>query len=990
MPERTARVRNRLIASVAVVSLTALGAGAFGISDAIRDLGDSRRLAALATTGSGAVALAHSLADERDAMTEYAAAGRGGVPEPVGVSEDRRARVDRQIEELRTTAPLSLQRRLDTLPEVRRRALAGTADARTVFTAYTATVQALHATAASLAHRLPSRARSDEATALPALGRAVEEASAGRGLLLAALAARSTQPQLTALAQGAALRERAALEEFRLLAPAALRAEYARTVTGAQVADAQARLDRLAAKPQVAAAEIERPGPVRAALTTRLDHLRDLESGLATEQMARLAALRDHDATALEVRGTLAALCFLLVLGTCVQSARSVTRPLAALRAGARRVCADPVTKEPVAFRGRDDEFAEIARSVNVLHGTVVRMRERIALLEGERNRLDVARQDLADERDALRGRFQELDERMAGLSGRVHSTFVSLSRRTLGLVERQLTVIESMEAHEADPDRLEVLFKLDHLATRMRRFNENLLVLAGAEQSCGHAGAVPLLDVLRAGVSEIERYERVRIHSLPARAQVAGFAADDVSHLVAELLENATAFSPPDVQVQVCGWLLENGEVMLSVQDEGIGMAPERLGELNALLAEADPDLRRPGHGEQEEPVMGLGLYMVARLAARHGVRVQLREQRPGGITAVVVLPGHLLPAEPPAVSDPATAPPVPGSARTMPHADLPGAVAEANSHALPGRPQHPVLPGQRRSGPWVEQDEQTIQLTTVRRIPGPAWQMPGPAAGQPLTDDGPAPGRHARPGVPPQATPRPHASRASHVTHEPNKPHEPHEPHEPYESYDSYDSYESYGEFGQYAPGPVEAGAAGAAGGTHGQGTHPASYARTPQPSPYARAPQPERTSAQAPAQAPARTPRAQPRHAPGSHAQTPYAQPSYAQAPRPEPLRPQPRPEPAPDGAGEAGPGHGTGPALPKRTPRVVARTPVPLSVRQGVDAEALRRKLAGFQQGARDGRRDSEAELAELAERDRGTDRNRAGAPDEGGTVEEARG
>ncbi|MFI9205624.1 nitrate- and nitrite sensing domain-containing protein [Streptomyces sp. NPDC053048] len=924
MPERTARVRNRLIASVAVVSLTALGAGAFGVADAIRDLGDSRRLAGLATTSSGAVALAHSLADERDAMTEYVAAGRAAGAGAGGVSDEQRARVDRQIEEFRPTAPVSLQRRLDGLAEVRRTALTGPGDALAAFTAYTATVRALHGLAASLAQRLPARAQTDRAPALPALGRAVEEASAARGLLLAALAARGTQPRPAAAAQRAALREQAALDDFRRLAPAPLRTEYAHAVSGPEVSAAEARLERLAAKAQPAAAEIERPGPVRAELTARVERMRGLESGLATEEMARLAGLRDHDANALEVRGTLAALCFLLVLGTGVQTARSVTRPLAALRLGARRVCADPVTKEPVSFQGRDDEFAEVARSVNVLHGTVVRMRERIALLEGERNRLDVARQDLADERDALRGRFQELDDRMAGLSGRVQGTFVSLSRRTLGLVERQLTVIESMEAHEADPDRLEVLFKLDHLATQMRRCNENLLVLAGAEQSAGHAGAVPLLDVLRAGVSEIERYERVRIHSLPARAQLTGFAADDISHLVAELLENATSFSPPDVQVQVSGWLLENGEVMLSVQDEGIGMAPERLNELNALLAEADPDPRRTGHGEGGEPVMGLGLYLVARLAARHGVRVQLREQRPGGITAVVVLPCHLLPADPPVVSDPASAPPVPGSARSVPQADLPGAVAEANSHTLPGRPHHHPVPGQRRSGPWVEQDEQTIQLTTVRRIPGPAWQMPGPAAGHatpPGDDDArSANGRHARASVPQQAhaTRVPHGSPTSHTS--PTSHSSPGGARFPEASYP------------QAPSGP--------------QASHPqASYPQASYPPPS-------------------------------------YPQPSYPQALRPEPLRPEPRPEP---GAG-AGPGTG-GSGLPKRTPRVVAQKPVPLSVRQGVDAEALRRKLAGFQQGARDGRRDVEAELSA---RDRGSDRNRAGAPDEGGTVEEARG
>ncbi len=893
VPERTARVRNRLVASVALVSLTVLGASAFGVTDAIRDLGDSRRLAGLATTGSGAVALAHSLADERDAMTEYVAAGRSGAVGSGSLSEDQRAGVDRQIEEFRDGAPAAVRERLAGLAEVRRRALTGPDDALAVFTAYTDTVQALHDVAAGLAPRLPERARSDDAAALPALGRAVEEASATRALLLAALAAHGTQPRLALAAQQRRLREEAALADFRQLAPAPLRAEYARTVAGPQTAAAEARLTRLVEKPQPTAAELERPGPVRAQLAARVDQLRGVESGLATEEMARLAGLRDHDATALEVRSALAALAFLLVLGTGVRTARSVTRPLAALRLGARRVCADPVDREPVSFRGRDDEFAEVARSVNVLHGTVVRLRERVALLEGERNRLDVARQDLADERDALRGRCQELTDRVTGLAGRVHATFVSLSRRTLGLVERQLTVIESMEAHEADPDRLEVLFKLDHLATRMRRHNENLLTLAGAEHHHGHAGAVPLLDVLRAAVSEIDRYERVRIHSLPARAQVAGFAADDVSHLVAELLENATAFSPPDVQVQVSGWLLENGEVMLSVQDEGIGMAPERLDELNALLAEADPDPRRGGSGEQGESVMGLGLYVAARLAARHGVRVQLREQRPGGITAVVVLPGRLLPAEPPAMADPAAAPPVPGSARTGPRVDLPGAVAEANSHVVPGRsPYQPTVPGPRRSAPWAHQDEETIQLTTVRK--------PAPPSDEPRSAAARYPGHPGHSGHLPHRTPSVQPLHSGYAGHP------------------------------GWAADPAEAAGASA----HG-------------------------------------------RHA---RAATP---PNGVSVPHPEP-----RPA-APDV---------TGTGLPKRTPRVVAQQPVPLSVRQGVDAEALRRKLAGFQQGARDGRRDVERELTGLtgltgrdrAVPDRGTDRGRAGAPDEGGTVEEARG
>ncbi|MEU3351718.1 nitrate- and nitrite sensing domain-containing protein [Streptomyces sp. NPDC037389] len=938
VPERTARVRNRLIASVAVVSLGALGAGAFGIADAIRDLTDSRRLAGQATTASGAVALAHALADERDAMTEYVAGGRTDAGGAGAASEEQRAGVDRQIEEFRASAPDSLRHRLAALPELRRRALAGPDDALAVFTAYTATVQALHAVETGLVQRLPGRARPGEAVALPALGRAVEEASATRGLFLAALAVHgAAQTPLLLAAQQRRLQEQAALDDFHQLAPAGLRAEYARTVSGPQTAAAEARLARLAARPQAVAAEPERPGTVRGQLTARVDQMRGLESGLGTEEMARLAGLREHDTTALEVRGALAALAFLLILGTGVQSARSVTRPLAALRLGARRVCADPVDKEPVAFRGRDDEFAEVARSVNVLHGTIVRLRERVALLEGERNRLDVARQDLADERDALRARCQEIDDRMSGLSGRVHATFVSLSRRTLGLVERQLTVIESMEAHEADPDRLEVLFKLDHLATRMRRHNENLLTLAGADHHSTHSGPVPLLDILRAAVSEIERYERVRIHSLPARAQLAGFAADDVSHLVAELLENATTFSPPDVQVQVSGWLLENGEVMLSIQDEGIGMPPERLDELNALLAEADPDPRGTGFGEQGDPVMGLGLYVVARLAARHGVRVKLREQRPGGITAVVVLPGHLLPAEPPAAASDLAGSRLQGAVRTAPHTDLPGVVAEVNSHALHGRshPQGPppVVPGPRRSGPWAQQEEHTIQLTTVRRA-APAPDEPRPAAPP-----------HQAP--PHQAAPYPRPPHPAAPYPTPPHPAAPH----------------------SATPYPA--------------GRH--SRSATPPP------------AAPAPAQAPIPEPRWQQpaRPAPAHGPAGPAAGPSTAAGAAPA----GPAMAPPPPGYGATDvPGMTGNNGLPKRTPRVVARKPVPLSVRQGVDAEALRRKLAGFQQGARDGRRDVEVELTHTtgltgrdhSTRDRGTDRNRAGAPDEGGTVEEARG
>lgn len=754
VPEGTARARNRLVLSVATASLAVLGAGALGVADAYRDAADTARLVPTAEAASDAVRLAHELADERDAVTEYVAAGRGPVPATLAA---RRARTDRRLGAFLTSAttraglPEAVRTRLDGLAGERRTVLTGSADPLTVFRTYTSTVQALHGVAGTLAARLPERAGTGDGEAVALLGRAVEEASATRGLLLAsyaASAAHGERPELAAAAQQTDTRERAARADFAQLAPAKARDAYAREVSGPDVSAAESRLPAL-----VAGERVQDPGPVRALLTTRLDRMRGVETDLAAAEADHLARVHERDVTAFQVRAGLVALCFAAALFGGVRATRSLTRPLAALRQGARRVCADPGATEPVAFKGRDDEFAEIARSVNVLHGTVVRQRERITLLEGERARLDAARQDLAEERDALRARDRDREEKLAGLAGRAHTTCASLSLRTLGLVERQLTVIEGLEAHEADPDRLDVLFKLDHLATRMRRHSENLLVLAGSEHVGGHAGAVPLLDVLRAAVSEIERYERVRIHSLPARSQLAGFASDDISHLVAELLENATAFSPPDVPVQVSGWLLENGDVMLSVQDEGIGMAPDRLEQINSLLAQADPEPPGAGPaGVPDDAVMGLGLYVVARLAARHGVRVQLREQRPGGITAVVVLPARLLPAGPPAAAEPQTAPPVPG-ASTAPPVQLPGVAAEANSHVMSGRSRRMAgfAPQPAASGP---PDDATIQLIVPERGAAPVV----PPEVRPLSPEGrptvPAQpggsGRHARPPAP------------------------------------------------------------------------------------------------------------------------------------------------------------------------------------------------------------------------------------------------
>ncbi|MEU4097112.1 nitrate- and nitrite sensing domain-containing protein [Streptomyces sp. NPDC026673] len=651
---RTKRVRQRLLGALLICAVTVLAASAPGVATAVRDLAESQRLVGMARLEAQAVSLSHALADERDGMAVFVAGGRsteGGT----GVSESQRERVDRQVEEVLAEAAdadtddapafadatAEVARRLGELPAVRQKVLSGPGSAAAAVAAYDPAIRALNGVAAAVARSLPARGASADTTALPALARAVDQAAAQRGLLVGALTAGDGGPGLIGAAQTAAVSERAALTDFRGGASPAAVEQYDQTVTGSDVSEAEKRLKRLLNGSALSTADRAlKPGSVQAALSARIDMMRGVESSLAAASADRLAALRDDDVTALELHIALAGVCFLLVLGVSVSTARSITRPAAALARFAR---GDVPADEQVRVVG-GDEFAATARAVNALRAEIAGLRGRVAAQDAEHTKLQGVRDALAAERDLLHGKQEALTSRLGTLQGNVHSTYANLTLRTLGLVERQLTLIERLEDLVHDPEELAQLFRLDHLATRMRRNSENLLLLAGVEHGHTHAKPVPLVDVARAAVSEIDKYERVRIQQLPA-GRIAGFASDDLSHLVAELLENAAAFSPPENEVQLSGWMLESGELMLSVEDQGIGIPTARLDELNALLTQADP----AEHGAGEETT-GMGMYVVARLAARHGIRVQLRDAKRGGTTAVVVVPTALTaPAEDP-----------------------------------------------------------------------------------------------------------------------------------------------------------------------------------------------------------------------------------------------------------------------------------------------------------------------------------------------------
>ncbi|WP_053689369.1 nitrate- and nitrite sensing domain-containing protein [Streptomyces sp. WM6372] len=728
-------MRSRLVIGVAVAGLTVLAAGAPAVVSATRELNDSQQLVTLAEQTQHTLTLAHLLGDERDAVVEYVAKGRPGA-QAKGPVQERTALTDRQLTEVQNEADETLARAIGRVQAVRTEAVDGKGSALAAQQAYAGVIAELLAPGDRLAELTPPRAVAALATTRPLapLGQAVEQASATRGLLLAALAVpRGEQPsntaaadELSTAAQRARVREQAALDDFNRVARPDVRQILAATVTGPDVKTADDYLKRLTERPTLSTADRRLDGAaVAPSLTARIDRMRSVEATLAGQRATALATLRDDDVTRLEMLVAVLGLLFLVAVGFSTAVARSLTRPLSVLRRGAARLATPEGSVEPVRFTGRNDEFAEVVRHLNAVRDQTVSLHTRIAGLDADGRRLIGRNEALSAARDALEQELtagretleQELTQLRAHLEEHrriMSTTSVSLSLRTLGLVERQLAVIEELESKEQDPDRLATLFKLDHLATVMRRHNENLLVLAGQEHGHGAgAGPVPLVDVMRAAVSEIERYERVDLAALPPFTQVAGHAADDISHVLAELLENATTFSPPEAKVRVSGWLLDSGDVVLSVMDQGIGVTGDRLEALNARLATPEAYDEEP----EAEHGLGLGLYVAGRLAARHGVTAELRAGRHAGTEALVVVPASLLPATPPSSPVHTYATPAPG----VPELRLPGVIAEANENTIPGRrmPEPPA----------VEREAEASAQA------GPA---PAPAA-EPFRDPGP-----------------------------------------------------------------------------------------------------------------------------------------------------------------------------------------------------------------------------------------------------------
>ena len=240
---------------------------------------------------------------------------------------------------------------------------------------------------------------------------------------------------------------------------------------------------------------------------------------------------------------------------------------------------------------------------------------------------------------DQIQGEVLRLAANEAGLRGKLNEMFVDLSCRGQSLMERQIRLIDELEQGEQDTERLASLFKMDHIATRMRRYSQNLLVLAGRELPGRWNEPVTLANVIRAAVSEIEEYERVSFGTQPGIA-VSGPAVNDVVHLIAELAENATSLSAGDKPVDISARTLANGGVLVEVADQGVGMNPDD-------MAQANWWLENPS-ATDVTVYKNMGLFVVGRLAARHGIKVRLQPAQAGGLTALVWLPDAIVILQP------------------------------------------------------------------------------------------------------------------------------------------------------------------------------------------------------------------------------------------------------------------------------------------------------------------------------------------------------
>ncbi|MFI1725015.1 nitrate- and nitrite sensing domain-containing protein [Streptomyces sp. NPDC020489] len=635
MALRNWRISTRLVSLLALPVVAATSLGALRISDNMDDIQQLENMKLLTDMTKQATALADALQAERDQSAGPLAHGSSATDYTIKGLRDKtdRAREDfvDASEEIDDSNDGSLQgirenlvllvHNLSDIEQVRNSAYESQGNSTQTVEAYHRLITQLLGLSQDMAQATSNPEMIQRTRALAAFSAAKEYASVQRAVLAAALPANKNEfgdlsENDRLYGQSAFENEEADIKSFVAI--------YGKSSGAAELLDPISDNNATIESAETYASRALRSEDGLENLdkrsykdwlddsSTKIDQMGKIEHTLLEEMEQKARELRNESEREAIISGAL----ILLVLGISLVGAfvvaRSMIRSLRRLEETATKVATDRLPElvkqlsesdpqdvdtsvESVGVHSRD-EIGKVAAAFDDVHREAVRLAAEQALLRGN-----------------------------------VNAMFTNLSRRSQGLIQRQLSLISELESREADPDQLSSLFKLDHLATRMRRNGENLLVLAGEEPGRRWTRPVPLVDVLRAAASEVEQYERIELSSVPT-TEVAGRVVNDLVHLLAELLENATSFSSPQTKVKVTGHALPDGRVLIEIHDTGIGLSPEDLAAINERLASpptVDVSVSRR-----------MGLFVVGRLSQRHGIRIQLRPSDSGGTTALVMLP--------------------------------------------------------------------------------------------------------------------------------------------------------------------------------------------------------------------------------------------------------------------------------------------------------------------------------------------------------------
>ncbi|MGH3313752.1 MAG: sensor histidine kinase [Streptomyces sp.] len=645
---RNWRVRTRLYAILLIPVLVALIFGGFRVQDSVTTWNEAEDAQRTAELVRAAATYGNALIDERDRTAAPLLAGRRNDP----AVERARNTTDQAAETFdsaaaRMPAEPGLKRRLaifkkvePKLERLRAAAYSGRLSGVQTEEGYVTIQHPLMEFANELGFgtgNITSYGRTVYSISLSKAAASLERSIGMHVLLKPGPARKDKQRQLKALASYAYL-ERIAVEEYlggalpRDIELLKREMDQAKELGRKRVAAAQqkaaAKGVRFAAPPPMkemvtaissgAGATALKPKGITAeswfaATTGKFDAYRDVEKELASSAVEETQDISDQARQDALVNAAIVLAALLLAFFLAGLMARSMSRGMHNLRNAAFDIAEQrlPVLVDQLSRTDpgwvdtrvapipidSTDEIGEVARAFDHVHREAVRLASEQALLRGN-----------------------------------VNAIFTNLSTRNQGLIEAQLGLISGLEDKEADPDQLESLFRLDHLATRMRRNGENLLVLAGEEPGGRRDQPVALVDILRAASSEVEHYERIQLSGVP-ESEIHGHVVNDLVHLLAELLENAASFSAPQTRVSVNATRLPDGRVMIEIHDKGIGLTAEDFADINHKLASpptVDATISKR-----------MGLYVVGRLAGRHDIRVQLRPSAEGvGTTSLVMLP--------------------------------------------------------------------------------------------------------------------------------------------------------------------------------------------------------------------------------------------------------------------------------------------------------------------------------------------------------------